>query len=234
MQIKSLFVTLVAGSLILASCNTFKSSKVELKTLADSVSYAIGSDMANTVIKQLPGAPGGKNLSQQLILAAFSEVINGKTPQIAADKVPAITQSYFMKMQAVEGAANIEAGKKFLDENGKRAGVKTTASGLQYEVIKEGTGAKPLATDTVKVDYHGTTIEGKVFDSSVERKQPATFAVNQVIPGWTEALQMMSVGSKWKIYVPSALAYGERGAGTDIKPNSVLVFEVELLEVKKK
>jgi FKBP-type peptidyl-prolyl cis-trans isomerase FklB len=235
MQIKSFLVTLVAGSLMFGSCNSFKSSKVDLKTLADSVAYAIGSDMASTVLKQLPGAPGGKDLKQQLILAAFSEVINGKTSQIPAEKGSGIIQSYFMKMQAVEGAANIEAGKKFLEENGKRTGIKTTASGLQYEILKDASGPKPLATDTVVVHYHGTTIEGNVFDSSVDRKKPETLVVNQVIPGWTEVLQMMSVGSKWKIYVPSALGYGERvPPGANFKPNSVLIFEVELLEIKKK
>jgi FKBP-type peptidyl-prolyl cis-trans isomerase len=138
-----------------------------------------------------------------------------------------------MKAQQAEAGLAGEAGKKFLDENAKKAGVKTTASGLQYEIMKEGTGPKPLATDTVIVHYHGTTIEGKVFDSSVDRKEPAKFPVNQVIPGWTEALQLMPVGSKWKLVIPSALAYGERGAGADIKPNAVLVFEVELLEIKK-
>ena len=126
-----------------------------------------------------------------------------------------------------------QEGKKFLAENAKRSEVKTTASGLQYEVIKEGTGAKPLATDTVVVHYKGTTMDGKVFDSSIERNEPATFAVNQVIPGWTEALQLMTVGSKYKIVIPSELGYGERGAGADIKPNSVLIFEVELMEIKK-
>jgi FKBP-type peptidyl-prolyl cis-trans isomerase len=138
-----------------------------------------------------------------------------------------------MKAQQEEGAKASEAGKKFLADNGKRAGVQTTASGLQYEILKEGNGPKPLATDTVVVHYHGTTIEGKVFDSSVDRKQPAKFPVNQVIPGWTEALQLMPVGSKWKLVIPSEIAYGERGAGAEIKPNSVLVFEVELLEIKK-
>ena len=233
MQIKSLVVTLVAGTLFLGSCNTFKSSKVELKTLADSAAYAIGVDIGNNIKKNLPNAPGGKILDQKIILAAFSSVLNGDSSQIPALKIQSVTQSYFMKAQQVETGKAAEAGKKFLDENGKKAGVKTTASGLQYEIIKEGTGPKPTLTDTVVVHYHGTTIEGKVFDSSVNRKEPAKFMVNQVIPGWTEALQLMTVGSKWKLVIPSALAYGERGAGADIKPNSVLVFEVELLEIKK-
>ncbi len=234
MQIKSLVIALVAGSLLFASCNSFKSSKIELKTQADSVAYAIGSDMATMVIKQIPNAPGGKDINQQLILAAFTEIINGKESKIPAEKIPGITQSYFVKMQASEGASNLEAGKKFLDENGKRSDVKTTASGLQYEILKEGTGPKPMSTDTVVVNYKGTLIDGKVFDDQCsEGKKPATFAANQVIPGWTEALQLMPVGSKWKIYVPSALAYGDRAMGADIKPNSVLVFEVTLLEIKK-
>ena len=235
MQIKFLLVTLVAGSLAFASCNTFKSSKIELKTSADSAAYAIGSDIANNVTKNLPTAPGGKNLDQKMILAAFADALNGKPSQIPVEKGQAVIQSYFMKAQAAEGAQNIEAGKKFLEENGKRAGVKTTASGIQYEIMKDASGPKPLATDTVVVYYHGTFVDGKVFDSSVDRKETATFAVNQVIPGWTEALQLMPVGSKWKIFIPSALAYGERPPqGSAIKPNSVLIFEVELVSIKKK
>ena len=233
MQIKSLFVTFVAGTLILGSCNTFKSSKVELKTLADSAAYAIGIDIGNNIKKNLPTAPGGKDLDQKIILAAFTNALNGNPSQIDSLKITTTTQSYFMKAQQVEAGKAGEAGKKFLADNGKRSEVKTTASGLQYEIIKEGTGPKPLATDTVLVHYHGTTIEGKVFDSSVDRKEPAKFPVNQVIPGWTEALQLMPVGSKWRLVIPSALAYGERGAGADIKPNAVLVFTVELLEIKK-
>lgn len=233
MQIKFLFSTLIASLLILASCNSFKSSKTELKTMADSAAYAIGTDIGNNITKNLPTAPGGKDLDQKLILEAIANAVNGKSSQISADKLSAITQSYFRKMQAIENTKNSEAGKKFLEENGKRAGVKTTASGLQYEIIKEGKGPKPMATDTVKVDYHGTTIDGKVFESSVNRKQPVTFAVNKVIPGWTEAIQMMSVGSKWKIYIPSELGYGERGAGANVKPNTTLIYELELLEIKR-
>lgn len=233
MQIKSLVITLVAGTLFLGSCNNFKSSKVQLKTLADSAAYAIGIDIGNNIKKNLPTAPGGKDLDQKIILAAFTSALNGDSSQIAAVKVTGVTQSYFMKAQKVEAGKAAEAGKKFLAENGKRTGVTTTKSGLQYEILKEGKGSKPLATDTVIVDYRGTTIEGKVFDSSIDRKQPAKFPVNQVIPGWTEALQLMPVGSKWRLVIPSEIAYGERGAGADIKPNSVLVFEVELKEIKK-
>jgi len=233
MQIKSLVVTLVAGTMFLGSCNTFKSSKVELKTLADSAAYAIGIDIGNNIKKNLPTAPGGKDLDQKLILAAFTSALNGDSSKIPSAKIQGVTQSYFMKAQQVESGKAAELGQKFLDDNAKRSGVKTTASGLQYEIVKEGSGPKPLATDTVVVHYHGTTIEGKVFDSSVDRKEPAKFPVNQVIPGWTEALQLMSVGSKWKLVIPAALGYGERGAGADIKPNSVLCFDVELLEIKK-
>ncbi len=233
MQIKSLVITLVAGALFMGSCNTPQSTKVTLKSLADSAAYAIGIDIGNNIKKNLPTAPGGKELDQKIILAAFTSALNGDSSKIPTANIQTVTQSYFMKAQQVEAGKAGEAGKKFLEENGKKAGVKTTASGLQYEIMKEGTGPKPLATDTVIVHYHGTTIEGKVFDSSVDRKEPAKFPVNQVIPGWTEALQLMPVGSKWKLVIPSALAYGERGAGADIKPNAVLVFEVELLSIKK-
>jgi FKBP-type peptidyl-prolyl cis-trans isomerase FklB len=128
---------------------------------------------------------------------------------------------------------NNAVGQKFLDENKKKPGVVTLPSGLQYIVIKEGTGAKPVLTDKVTTHYHGTLIDGTVFDSSVERGEPASFPVNGVIKGWTEALQMMPVGSKWKLFVPPALGYGERGAGGVIGPNATLIFEVELISINK-
>ena len=138
------------------------------------------------------------------------------------------------KDMAEAGVKNAAEGEKFLADNAKREGVKTTASGLQYEIIKAGEGAKPTANDTVTVHYHGTLINGKVFDSSVDRKEPATFPVGGVIPGWVEALQLMPLGSKWKLFIPAKLAYAERGAGPEIGPGSALIFEVELLKIDPK
>ena len=134
--------------------------------------------------------------------------------------------------QAESGEKNLKAGELFLAENGKKEGVKTTASGLQYKVVKSGSGKTPAVTDTVKVHYHGTLIDGTVFDSSVDRGEPVTFPVNGVIPGWTEALQLMKEGDKWQLVIPSKLAYGENGAGGKIGPNAVLQFDVELLGIE--
>jgi FKBP-type peptidyl-prolyl cis-trans isomerase len=232
MQIKNLLLAMVAGSVVLASCSTSSNTKVNLKTMADSAAYAIGVDLGNNIKKNLPEAPGGKELDPQIILQAFATIMKGDSGLIASAKAGSITQGYFVKAQSMEGEKNKGAGKKFLEDNGKRAGVTTTASGLQYEVIKAGTGPKPTAENTVKVHYHGTTIDNKVFDSSVDRGEPVTFGLGQVIKGWTEALQLMPVGSKWKIYIPSELGYGEQAAGPKIKPNSVLIFEVELLSIE--
>jgi FKBP-type peptidyl-prolyl cis-trans isomerase FklB len=142
------------------------------------------------------------------------------------------TMSKMEAKQKVDGEKNVKEGEAFLAANGKKDGVKTLASGLQYKVIKTGTGKTPKATDTVKVHYHGTLTDGTVFDSSVERGEPATFPVNGVIPGWIEALQLMKEGDKWQLVIPPKLAYGERGAGGKIGPNSVLVFDVELLSIE--
>ena len=154
------------------------------------------------------------------------------------DEAKKVIREYFealeSKRQESEAAAakvNEEAGKSYLEENGKRAEVVTTPSGLQYEVLEEGNGAQPSAGDQVKVHYTGRLIDGTVFDSSVERGEPATFGVTQVIPGWVEALQLMKAGSKWRLHIPSNLAYGPQGAGGIIGPNSTLIFDVELLEV---
>lgn len=142
-----------------------------------------------------------------------------------------IINSYFTKVSEGEALRNLEIGNAFLRENGKKPGIITTKSGLQYEILKAGTGSKPKATDKVKVNYRGTLIDGTEFDSSTQRGAPAEFVVNNVIKGWTEALQMMPTGSKWKIYIPANIAYGDRGVGRHIKPNSALIFEIELLEI---
>ncbi|MCE1197765.1 MAG: FKBP-type peptidyl-prolyl cis-trans isomerase [Marinilabiliales bacterium] len=232
MQIKNLLFIVVVGVMVMASCTPTNSQQIKLKTAADSAAYAIGIDLGHNIKKNLPEAPGGKDLNLEIILQAFSTVMKGDSGMIPSAKAGAITQAYFMKAQSMDGLKNKEAGKKFLEENGKKKGVVTTASGLQYEILKEGNGPKPTAENTVKVHYHGTTIDGKVFDSSVNRGEPVTFGLGQVIKGWTEALQLMPVGSKWKIYIPSELGYGEQSAGPNIKPNSVLIFEVELLGIE--
>ncbi|HRB38756.1 MAG TPA: FKBP-type peptidyl-prolyl cis-trans isomerase [Bacteroidia bacterium] len=179
-------------------------------------------------------------MNVDLISRGISEALKGEKTALTMEQVQACIGAYMGEKQKVKdqeakakAGVNLEKGKKFLEENGKRKGVVTLPSGLQYEIIKEGTGPKPAATDKVTTHYHGTTIDGKVFDSSVERGQPAQFGVNQVIPGWTEALQLMPVGSKWKLFIPANLAYGESGAGGAIGPNETLVFEVELISIDK-
>ncbi len=167
-------------------------------------------------------------------------VYYGAEPKMTYTEAQQIVQDFFLELQkkqqeeaAKMADVNAKAGQDFLLENGKRVEVKTTPSGLQYEVIKEGDGEKPSATDRVMVHYTGKLIDGTVFDSSVDRGEPATFGVTQVIPGWVEALQMMTVGSTWRLFIPSALAYGPQGAGGVIGPNQTLIFDVELLQIIK-
>ncbi|MGL4993832.1 MAG: FKBP-type peptidyl-prolyl cis-trans isomerase [Bacteroidales bacterium] len=192
----------------------------------DKISYSLGLNVAGSF-----KASGIQELNIEDFMAAVTAVFEGKQPELSAEEVNQILNDYFGKLQQRQADAIKGAGESFLAENAKREGVVTLASGLQYEVINEGSGKKPLATDQVKCHYEGTLINGQVFDSSVQRGEPATFGVNQVIPGWVEALQLMSEGSKWRLFIPYQLAYGERGAGQAIAPFSTLVFEVELLEV---
>lgn len=191
----------------------------------DSVSYSLGVLFAQNFKN------GEKiNIDADAMSKGFADAMNGKEA-INAEKANQIFSGFMQEANSKKFAGAIEAGKKFLTENGKRPGVTTTASGLQYEVMSAGTGPKPSATDKVTVHYHGTLLNGKVFDSSVQRGQPIDFPVNGVIQGWQEALQLMPMGSKWKVFIPSNLAYGERGAGGDIGPHEALIFEVELLKI---
>ena len=178
---------------------------------------------------------GAKGIAVDDFAQAIKDVLEGNQPAISHTEARDIVNKYFAELEEKMNAANIEAGKKFLEENSKRPGVVTLPSGLQYEVINEGNvGHYAKATDQVQCHYEGTLIDGTLFDSSIKRGQPATFGVNQVIPGWVEALQLMPEGAKWKLYIPSDLAYGAQGAGEMIPPHSTLVFEVELMKILSK
>lgn len=193
----------------------------------DKLSYALGMSMASSLVNS-----GLNKIDVDSFAKAFATTISGGAADMTPQEANQHIQDFFSKRQEEMIEVNLEEGRKFLEENKKRDTVIELPSGLQYEVITEGNGPKPGETDRVKCHYHGTLINGKVFDSSVERGQPAVFGVNQVIRGWVEALQLMPVGSKWKLFVPSEMAYGAQGAGGDIEPNSTLIFEVELLGIE--
>ncbi|MEG0794989.1 MAG: FKBP-type peptidyl-prolyl cis-trans isomerase [Odoribacter sp.] len=192
----------------------------------DRISYCLGLSIASNLISS-----GVKTINAEAFNDAMSTVFAGKMPEIMPDEANNILQDYFDKMQKQQGSVAEEAGKKFLEENKKQAGVIELASGLQYKVLKEGDGKKPKASETVKCHYEGRLINGTVFDSSIKRNEPAEFPVSGVIAGWVEALQLMKVGSKWQLYIPSELAYGAHGAGQAIGPNETLIFDVELLAI---
>lgn len=230
--IKLLGVVLTAS--VLSSCGGQGVTKKALKTELDSVSYAIGMDVAKNVKTNV------SEIDSELFIQGYMNYLDSTNILIKEEGVQEVLSAYFQKKQAekmkeqqAEGEKNKVANEKFLEDNKSKDGVKVTESGLQYLVMKEGAGEKPTAESKVKVHYHGTLIDGTVFDSSVERGEPAEFGVNQVIKGWTEGLQLMSVGSKYKFFIPQDLAYGARQTGEKIKPYSTLVFEVELLEVAK-
>lgn len=202
-------------------------AKTELKTAKDSTSYSLGVLVAKNLKQQ-----GLSDIDMDLFKQAVLDVFGGKPTLISDMQCQTFVQSYAQKMQAEKAAKNIAEGKAFLEKNKARKGVIVTPSGLQYEVIKEGVGgAKPGPNSTVTAHYHGTLMDGTVFDSSVDRKQPFKTAVGQVIKAWQEALQLMTPGTKLRIVCPSEIAYGERGAGGAIGPNAVLVFEMELISI---
>lgn len=202
-----------------------KSPEVNLDTEFEKFSYAIGINIAESLKGQ-----GVDSIDTDAFSVAVNDFQNG-APKMSAQEINQVIQAYLASATESKSKVVIEEGKKFLENNAKREGVVVLPSGLQYEVLKAGEGQKPKATDKVTTHYHGTLIDGTVFDSSVERGQPATFPVNGVIQGWVEALQLMQVGSKWKLFVPYNLAYGDRGAGPKIGPFTTLVFEVELLSI---
>ncbi len=234
MKIKSFLLFFAVVSFIATSCQNGGTGKVSLKTDIDSTSYALGVLIAQQNKQSLESVPGGDQINIDLLAAGFRQVLKGDSTEMSAEEANEMVSGFFQKMSEKVAQENLEEGNAFLEKNKAREGVTTTESGLQYEIIKEGTGPKPVDEDVVKVHYHGTLMDGKVFDSSVDRGEPAQFPVGGVIPGWVEALKLMPVGSKWKIYLPANLGYGERGAGGDIEPNSALIFEVELLEIVPK
>jgi FKBP-type peptidyl-prolyl cis-trans isomerase len=233
---KRLIITAMVVPFMLGGCldkSPSAGSDVSLKTQLDSLSYALGLDIGTSL----------KGLKTEVNLDAFvrgvSDNLKDRTPMVAPDQAAQVKQAFFQKNRAEqmakakeEGEKNLKAGEEFLADNAKKPGVKSTASGLQYQVLKEGTGPQPKASDNVKVNYVGTLLNGKEFDSSVKHGQPVTFELGHVIPGWTEGVQLMKVGAKYRFWVPAKLAYGERQAGQDIAPNSTLIFDIELLSIE--
>jgi FKBP-type peptidyl-prolyl cis-trans isomerase FklB len=221
-------VAIIVSSLV-AFVALAEEKPFELKDSKDKASYSIGLNIGSNLKRQ------NVDLNPDALMAGMKDAMSGKKPLLNEQEVrEAMTnlEKDMQQKQIAAGQKNAADGEKFLAENKSKPGVKTTASGLQYKMEKDGNGAQPKANDTVTVNYRGTLINGTEFDSSYKRGQPATFPVSGVIRGWTEALQLMKVGSKYQLFIPASLAYGERGAGRDIGPNSTLIFDVELLDVK--
>lgn len=192
----------------------------------DKLSYGLGMGIGQNLLSM-----GVKDMSIEDFIKGISDVLSGNKTELTHSEAQKVVNEHFQKLAEEAYAVNRNAGEKFLAENAKKEGITTLPSGLQYEVIKEGNGKKPSATDRVQCHYEGTLIDGTIFDSSIKRGEPAVFGVNQVIRGWVEALQLMQEGAKWRLYIPYDMAYGEHGAGEMIPPYSALVFDVELIKV---
>ncbi|MFG1488906.1 FKBP-type peptidyl-prolyl cis-trans isomerase [Oceanospirillum sp. HFRX-1_2] len=224
---KKVLLTLTLSSLLAAPVMADTTPKTE----EDRLSYSLGLIMGQRLQQDF------ENLDVDMLAQAIKDTYAGNlkmTETELRETMQAFQQKKMLEQQEAQAKAaeaNLKAGQKFLSENGKKKGVVTTESGLQYQVLTAGNGAKPALTDQVKVHYEGKLLNGEVFDSSYQRGEPVTFGLNQVIPGWQEGLQLMSVGSKWKIFIPSDLAYGPGGTGGPIGPNETLIFEVELLDI---
>ncbi|MBU2883697.1 FKBP-type peptidyl-prolyl cis-trans isomerase [Psychrosphaera sp. B3R10] len=232
---KALKLSLIAASIgLMSACGSAEQANTpaKLDSDADKQSYALGASMGTYLKKNLDSnAEIGISLKQELIIAGIQDALVAKS-QLSDEEIQTVMQALQQQVSELKTKEAREAGLTFLAENAKREGVVVTDSGLQYEVLVAAEGAKPAATDTVEVHYHGTLLDGTVFDSSVDRGEKISFPLNRVIPGWTEGLQYMSIGSKYKFFIPSELAYGSRNAG-QIPPNSTLIFEVELFDIKK-
>ena len=237
---KSVFMSLALISMLstqaLAQVDAKSEDKkpAETESIKQDASYVIGRNIGESIVGQK------LDVDVDILVSALKEALAGKESRLSEEEMIAVMQKLQQQMAAkaaeeakVAAAANLKKGQAFLEANGKKEGVMTTKSGLQYRVVKKGDGASPLASDEVTVHYEGRLINNKVFDSSIKRGQPATFPVNGVIKGWTEALQLMKEGAEYELYIPAELAYGTRGAGQDIGPNEVLIFKVSLIKVKK-
>jgi len=222
---KTVQLLIVGFAIVLSSCSNNQTDKIP-ETEMEKVSYSLGVNVATGVKAQ-----GLDTIDANAVAKAFKDVFEGNDLDISEEESMEALQAYFAKLQVRKQAEAAGAGATYLAENAAKEGVITTESGLQYEVMTKGSGVTPTAADQVTVHYHGMLTDGTVFDSSVDRGEPAKFGVTQVIPGWVEALQLMSVGDKWKLTIPSNLAYGDKGAGGMIGPNATLVFEVELLGI---
>lgn len=227
MKLSHILLVAVAVVVTMASCNKSKSN-VRLKNESDSVSYCLGVLVGQNIAgMEIP------NVNADIMAKAIAEAITKKKGSIEPQDADKYLQGYMGKLSKVKAAQSLKEGTEFMAKNKSNKGVITTASGLQYEVIKEGNGAVPTAEDNVKVFYKGSFIDGKVFDST-SGSEPASFPVNRVVPGFTEALQLMKVGSKYKVYIPSQLGYGENVDPRRMKPNAVLIFEIELVSIDPK
>jgi FKBP-type peptidyl-prolyl cis-trans isomerase FklB len=227
-------MVIVLGTLIVAGQVGAEENPV-LKTQKEKVSYIIGIDIGTTFKKQ------GVEIDPDFLARGMKDALGGAQPLLGEQEMKEIMTGFQKEVTAKQeeqikkiAEKNKKEGEAFLAENKKKEGVQTLTSGLEYKVIKPGSGKKPKLTDTVTTNYRGTLIDGREFDSSYRRGKPASFPVNGVIPGWTEALQLMEEGAKWQLFVPASLAYGERGVGRDIEPNSTLIFEIELISIQEK
>jgi FKBP-type peptidyl-prolyl cis-trans isomerase FklB len=239
MRIRHKAIGLVLGAFALGACDKIDTGggSKELKTDKDKVSYGIGMDIGRTLKTQSLGA---EDLDLNKLRQGMQDALAGNKSLLSDSALSQVMMGFQQKMMAKQdslnkkkGEENLKAGEAFLAKNGKDSGVVTTPTGLQYKILKAGTGKVPDSTSTVTVNYAGTLLDGTEFDSSIKRGQPATFPVTGVIPGWTEALTKMPVGSKWKLWIPAKLAYGDTKRGPTITPNSTLVFEVELLSINE-